>query len=40
MKAGHRASLDRLLAAQAITEGLTLVTSDGKLGGHGALVLF
>ena len=36
----HRDPFDRLLAAQAMTEGLTLVTADQKLAGLGAPVLW
>lgn len=40
MTAAHRDPFDRLLAAQAIVEGLTLVTSDAKMTGLGAPVLW
>jgi PIN domain nuclease of toxin-antitoxin system len=33
MTATHRDPFDRLLAAQAIIEGLTLVSSDSKMKG-------
>ena len=36
MSAAHRDPFDRLLAAQAIIEGLTIVTADPKLAGPGA----
>jgi PIN domain nuclease of toxin-antitoxin system len=36
MTSPHRDPFDRLLAAQAITEGLTLVTADAKVRGLGA----
>ena len=36
MPSPHRDPFDRLMAAQAITEGLTLVTSDAKLASLGA----
>jgi PIN domain nuclease of toxin-antitoxin system len=36
----HRDPFDRLLAAQAIAEGLTLVTADAKLAGLGATILW
>ena len=36
MQAAHRDPFDRLLAAQAIAEGLTLVTADEKVQGLGA----
>ena len=36
MSTPHRDPFDRLLAAQAITEGLTLVTSDAKVAALGA----
>ena len=36
MQSAHRDPFDRLLAAQAITEGLTLVTSDAKVAALGA----
>jgi len=40
MSATHRDPFDRLLAAQATIEGLTLVTADPKLAGLGAVVLW
>jgi len=40
MAAAHRDPFDRLLAAQAIIEGLTLVTADPKLAGLGAARLW
>lgn len=40
MQSPHRDPFDRLLAAQAEIEGLILVTSDIKLAGLGALVLW
>ena len=36
MQATHRDPFDRLLAAQALTEGLTLVTADTRLRALGA----
>jgi PIN domain nuclease of toxin-antitoxin system len=39
-RAPHRDPFDRLLAAQAVHEGLTLVTADPKLAGLGASVLW
>ena len=39
MTAAHRDPFDRLCAAQAIIEGLTLVSSDPKVTGLGAPVL-
>jgi PIN domain nuclease of toxin-antitoxin system len=36
----HRDPFDRLLAAQAAIEGLSLVTADPKIGGLGAPVLW
>lgn len=38
--AAHRDPFDRLLAAQAITEGLTLVTSDVQMASLGAPCLW
>ena len=40
MAAEHRDPFDRLLVAQAITEGLTLVTSDAKMASLGAPCLW
>ena len=40
MQAPHRDPFDRLLAAQALIEGLTLVSADGKLVGLGAPCLW
>ena len=40
MSAPHRDPFDRLLAAQALAEGLTLVTADSRLAGLGAAVLW
>ena len=40
MVGAHRDPFDRLLAAQALAEGLTLVTADTKLAGLGAAVLW
>ena len=40
MSSPHRDPFDRLLAAQAITEGLTLVTSDAKMASLGAPCLW
>jgi PIN domain nuclease of toxin-antitoxin system len=40
LRAAHRDPFDRLLAAQATIEGLTLVTSDPKMTGLGAPVLW
>jgi PIN domain nuclease of toxin-antitoxin system len=40
MSSPHRDPFDRLLAAQASAEGLTLVTADAKLAGLGAMVLW
>ena len=40
MTSPHRDPFDRLLAAQATIEGLTLVTADLKLAGLGAPVLW
>ena len=40
MQSAHRDPFDRLLAAQAQIEGLTLVTADPKLAGLGAPVLW
>jgi PIN domain nuclease of toxin-antitoxin system len=40
LQSPHRDPFDRLLAAQAITEGLTLVTADAKLAGLGAPILW
>ena len=34
----HRDPFDRALIAQAISEGLTLITSDEKMGAYGAMV--
>ena len=39
MQAAHRDPFDRLLAAQAQVEGLSLVTADPKLAGLGATIL-
>jgi PIN domain nuclease of toxin-antitoxin system len=39
MRAAHQDPLDRLLAAQAQTENLTLVSADPKLAGLGAAIL-
>jgi PIN domain nuclease of toxin-antitoxin system len=39
MQAAHRDPFDRLLAAQALHEGLTLVTSDAKMAGLGATIV-
>jgi PIN domain nuclease of toxin-antitoxin system len=36
----HRDPFDRLLAAQALAEGLTLVTADAKIAGLGATILW
>jgi PIN domain nuclease of toxin-antitoxin system len=36
----HRDPFDRLLVAQAISEGLTLVTADKQLASYGDMVLF
>ena len=40
MQSPHRDPFDRLLAAQAMTEGLTLVTADTRLAALGAAVLW
>lgn len=40
MQAAHRDPFDRLLAAQAQIEGLTLVTADAKVQGLGAAWLW
>ncbi len=40
MQSSHRDPFDRLLAAQAQIEGLTLVTADAKLAALGAPVLW
>jgi PIN domain nuclease of toxin-antitoxin system len=40
LQSTHRDPFDRLLAAQAQIEGLTLVTADAKLATLGALVLW
>jgi PIN domain nuclease of toxin-antitoxin system len=40
MQSPHRDPFDRLLAAQAQIEGLTLITADAKLSGLGAPVLW
>lgn len=40
MTAAHRDPFDRLLAAQALAEGLTLVTTDFKLASLGAPVFW
>lgn len=40
MKAAHRDPFDRLLAAQATIEGLTLVTADEQVASLGAPVLW
>jgi PIN domain nuclease of toxin-antitoxin system len=40
MPSPHRDPFDRLLAAQASIEGLTLVTSDAKIAELGAAVLW
>ena len=40
LRAAHRDPFDRLLAAQAQIEGLTLVTADPKLHGLGAPILW
>jgi PIN domain nuclease of toxin-antitoxin system len=40
MNSPHRDPFDRLLAAQASIEGLTLMTADPKLAGLGAPVLW
>ena len=40
MQSPHRDPFDRLLAAQAMIEGLTLVTADPKAGALGAAVLW
>ena len=40
MKSAHRDPFDRLLAAQALAEGLTLVTADAKLAALGAPVVW
>jgi PIN domain nuclease of toxin-antitoxin system len=40
MQSPHRDPFDRLLAAQAQIEGLTLITADAKLAGLGAPVLW
>jgi PIN domain nuclease of toxin-antitoxin system len=40
MVAAHRDPFDRLLAAQAFAEGLTLVTTDAKLASLGAPVIW
>ena len=40
MTAAHRDPFDRLLAAQAMIEGLTLVTSDSRMAPLGAAVLW
>jgi PIN domain nuclease of toxin-antitoxin system len=39
MQAAHRDPFDRLLAAQAQIEGMTLVSADPKLAGLGAPIL-
>jgi PIN domain nuclease of toxin-antitoxin system len=40
MQSSHRDPFDRLLAAHALTEGLTLVTADEKVARLGAPVLW
>jgi PIN domain nuclease of toxin-antitoxin system len=40
MQSAHRDPFDRLLAAQAQIEGMTLVSADPKLHGLGAAILF
>jgi PIN domain nuclease of toxin-antitoxin system len=40
MHSSHRDPFDRLLAAQAMIEGLTLVTADAKLASLGAAVIW
>lgn len=40
MAQSHRDPFDRLLAAQAMIEGLTIVTTDAKLAGLGVKVLW
>jgi PIN domain nuclease of toxin-antitoxin system len=40
LRSPHKDPFDRLLVAQAITEGLVLVTSDAKLPGVGAPVIW
>jgi PIN domain nuclease of toxin-antitoxin system len=40
MQAAHRDPFDRLLVAQAASEGLTLVTSDAALAALGARCLW
>ena len=40
MQSAHRDPFDRLLAAQAVIEGLTLVSSDAKMAGLGADVIW
>jgi PIN domain nuclease of toxin-antitoxin system len=40
LSAPHRDPFDRLLAAQAGVEGLTLVTADARLAGLGAQILW
>ena len=40
MQSPHRDPFDRLLAAQAAIEGLTLVSSDAKMAGLGADVIW
>jgi PIN domain nuclease of toxin-antitoxin system len=40
LESPHKDPFDRLLVAQAISEGLMLVTSDAKLAGMGAAVVW
>jgi PIN domain nuclease of toxin-antitoxin system len=40
LQTGHKDPFDRLLVAQALAEGLILVTSDAKLVGMGAPVIW
>jgi PIN domain nuclease of toxin-antitoxin system len=40
IQSAHRDPFDRLLAAQAAEEAMTLVSSDGKMSGLGAPVLW
>lgn len=40
MKSPHRDPFDRMLAAQALAEGLSLVTADAKLAQLGAAVVW
>jgi PIN domain nuclease of toxin-antitoxin system len=35
LNANHKDPFDRMLVAQATSEGMILLTADGKLGGYG-----